>query len=155
MSESAAACPLPSKRDSAGACVPCESLDPSSLMSSVDLSAAVSTECPLWTIKTSSDGVNKLSRSYVAKNFVSAMKSLNDCGEICEALGHHADLHLTSYRNVEIVVYTHSVKGVTRNDVELCKKLDGEVKVAYSPKWLKENPAAVGTEVPKPLPKEE
>ncbi|GMH91696.1 hypothetical protein TL16_g12127 [Triparma laevis f. inornata] len=154
MSDSTA-CPYvpPSKRDSSGNCVPCESLDPSSLMSTPNLEAAVNSECPLWKIKFDS-GFNRLSREYTAKNFLTAMKSLNDIGEICESRSHHADLHLTSYRNVEIVVYTHSVKGVTRNDVELCKKLDEEVKVGYSPKWLKEHPEAVGTEAPKAPPKE-
>lgn len=127
-----------------GKCVPCESLDPKSLLSESQVSNAIKDEIPLWSMK-SLNGMNVLFREYVTKNFIAAMASLNAVGEICEDLGHHADLHLTSYRNVEIVVYTHSVKGCTRNDIELCKRLDAEVKVMYSPKWLRENPAAAKT----------
>ena len=50
-------------------------------------------------------------------------------------------------RSSQIVVYTHSVKGCTRNDVELCMRLDKDIKVAYSPKWLREHPSAAGTEI--------
>jgi pterin-4a-carbinolamine dehydratase len=59
-------------------------------------------------------------------------------------LQHHPDLHLTGYRNVEVVLYTHSVGGVTENDLIMAGLID-EVKVAYSPKWLKEHPEAAHT----------
>lgn len=48
--------------------------------------------------------------------------------------------HLTSYRDVEVVLSTHSVGGVTRNDIILAKMLDEEVSIEYSPKWLRDNP---------------
>ena len=31
--------------------------------------------------------------------------------EIAEGEGHHPDVHLTSYRNVRVVVYTHAILG--------------------------------------------
>jgi Pterin 4 alpha carbinolamine dehydratase len=51
---------------------------------------------------------------------------------------HHPDLHLTSYRQVEIVLYTHSIQGITENDLALAKMIESEVLFDYSPKWLKE-----------------
>lgn len=50
-------------------------------------------------------------RSFVAKNFVSAMAFLNAVAKIAEEQGHHPDLHLTQYRNVEIRLQTHSMGG--------------------------------------------
>ncbi|KAL7482310.1 hypothetical protein ACHAW6_010266 [Cyclotella cf. meneghiniana] len=80
---------------------------------------------------------NKLSKSYTACNFQSALDSINAIGSIAERQGHHPDFHLTGYRNVEIVLFTHSLGGVTANDILLAKMIVEEVAVDYSPKWLK------------------
>jgi 4a-hydroxytetrahydrobiopterin dehydratase len=124
-------------------------MDPSHLLSAEALSEQLPS-IPLWSsVPHASLGVPTLTRSFTAKSFPAAMAALNAAGEICEAASHHADLHLTSYREVQLVVYTHSVGGVTLADVELAKGLDGGVKVEYSPKWLKEHPEALGTEAAK------
>ncbi len=122
-------------------CVPCESLDPSSLLSIKQAEEEID-KIPLWKIDVGFDRVNKISRSFTAKNFQSALDAINAVGVVAEREGHHPDLHLTSYREVEIVIYTHSVGGVTLNDVTLAQMIDDEVKIVYSPKWLKENPDA-------------
>eukprot|EP00804_Cyclotella_cryptica_P003448 CCRYP_002097-RB/>CCRYP_002097-RB protein AED:0.46 eAED:0.46 QI:0/-1/0/1/-1/0/1/0/98 len=80
---------------------------------------------------------NKISKSYIARNFQSALDSINAIGSIAERQGHHPDIHLTDYRNVEIVLFTHSLGGVTINDILLARMIEEEVKVDYSPKWLK------------------
>merc|ERR1711862_92382 len=85
-------------------------------------------------------GVRSISRKYIAKNFQSALDSINAMGNIAEREGHHPDFHLTSYRNVEIVLCTHSVGGVTKNDISLARMFDKEVNITYSPKWLREHP---------------
>ncbi len=122
-------------------CVPCESLDPSSLITIQQAEEEID-KIPLWKIDVGFDRVKKISRSFTAKNFQSALDAINAVGAIAEREGHHPDLHLTSYREVEIVIYTHSVGGVTLNDVTLAQMIDNEVKIVYSPKWLKENPDA-------------
>lgn len=129
-------------------CSACDSATVDSLLSPAALSSLVPSALPLWAIvpHPSHAGMSTLQRSYVCKNFKDAIKSLDDVGVICEAIGHHADLHLERYREVRIVMYTHSLGGVTMYDVDACKKIDEEVKVGYSPKWLKENPHAKGTE---------
>lgn len=63
---------------------------------------------PLW--KSTSNG-DFIVRSFVAKNFVSAMAFLNEVATVAEEQGHHPDLHLTQYRNVELRLQTHSMGG--------------------------------------------
>jgi 4a-hydroxytetrahydrobiopterin dehydratase len=102
----------------------------------------------LWIMKLSSGDngkVEKISRKFTCKNFQSALDAINDIGAIAEREGHHPDLHITSYRNVEIELFTHSVGGLTMNDIELAKMIDSEVKINYSPKYLRENSIAKET----------
>ena len=64
------------------------------------------------------------------------------CG-VAEAEGHHPDLHLTNYRDVQVVLSTHAIGGLARADFILAAKLDA-LDVEYSPKWLRENAAGGG-----------
>ena len=105
---------------------------------------------PLWKINTS----GQLSRKFVAKSFSAAIDFFNLVAVLAEHIGHHPDLHLTSYRTIEVstfylfrafgklyllqvVIYTHSLQGITEADVSLARKID-EIPVQYSPKWLKD-----------------
>mmetsp|Transcript_1595 Transcript_1595/g.3057 ORF Transcript_1595/g.3057 Transcript_1595/m.3057 type:complete len:151 (+) Transcript_1595:170-622(+) len=81
-------------------------------------------------------------RKYTARNFQAALDSINAMGAIAERENHHPDFHLTGYRNVEVVLFTHSLGGISMNDIELAKMLDADVIVDYSPKWLKSHPEA-------------
>jgi 4a-hydroxytetrahydrobiopterin dehydratase len=67
------------------------------------------------------------------------LAAINEYGAIAEECGHHPDLAIRKFREVEIRVWTHSAGGLTRNDFILAAKLD-RVPVNYSPKFLKENP---------------
>eukprot|EP00573_Skeletonema_grethae_P012221 CAMPEP_0201695140 /NCGR_PEP_ID=MMETSP0578-20130828/7192_1 /ASSEMBLY_ACC=CAM_ASM_000663 /TAXON_ID=267565 /ORGANISM="Skeletonema grethea, Strain CCMP 1804" /LENGTH=140 /DNA_ID=CAMNT_0048180941 /DNA_START=160 /DNA_END=582 /DNA_ORIENTATION=- len=121
-----------------GKCVPCESLDKSHLLSPQQVETELSS-MKLWKL---SEDSTKITRSYTARNFQSAMDSLNEIGKIAERENHHPDMHLTGYRNVEIVLFTHSLGGISLNDIAMAKMIDDEVSFNYSPKWLRENPAA-------------
>jgi 4a-hydroxytetrahydrobiopterin dehydratase len=114
-------------------CIPCDSLDKSHLLSKEEILSAIQ-DLKLWQLKEN----GHLSFTYVARNFQSALNSINAIGVIAEREGHHPDIHLTGYRNVKIVLYTHSLGGVTRNDLVLAKMI-GDVEIDYSPKWRKEN----------------
>ena len=81
-----------------------------------------------------------ITRSFIAKNFKVALQAINDMGVIAEREGHHPNFHLTNYRNVDVVIYTHNVQGITVNDLILAQLFDKEMKIVYSPKWLKSNP---------------
>jgi 4a-hydroxytetrahydrobiopterin dehydratase len=126
MSESAAptaAC----SRDAQKHCVPCEGGLPAVPLERVQ---AVLPSLPLWKL---SDDHKRLSRAFTAKSFAAALAFINAVGAVAEAEGHHPDLHLTSYREVEIVLYTHAVGGLTENDLIMAALIDA-VPVVYSPK---------------------
>ena len=53
----------------------------------------------------------KLSRKFTAKNFQCALDFITGASAAAELRGHHPDLHLTSYRDVEVVIYSHSMNG--------------------------------------------
>jgi len=90
----------------------------------------------LWTI---SLDPQRLTRTFTAKNFLQAVAFVNAVAPVAEEARHHPDLHLTNYRDVELVLYTHSQGGLTPDDFALAAKLS-LVGVAVSPKWARENP---------------
>mmetsp|Transcript_43284 Transcript_43284/g.63536 ORF Transcript_43284/g.63536 Transcript_43284/m.63536 type:complete len:141 (+) Transcript_43284:191-613(+) len=124
-------------------CIPCASLDSSAVLSRVELERKLR-DHPLWTLKTvsQSEDIVGISRKFIAKNFQSALDCFQNVGDIAEREGHHPDLHLTGYREVEVVLFTHKLKGVTENDLLLAQMFDDEVEVNYSPNWLREHPEA-------------
>jgi 4a-hydroxytetrahydrobiopterin dehydratase len=143
-----ASCAL--KRDETGAdnttkCAPCSSLDKSALLIRSQVERHIQESIPLWTLEENSQTLF-LSRKFVAKNFATALDSINQMGAIAEREGHHPDFHLTSYREVEVNMWTHKLNGITENDIQLAEMLDKEVNVVYSPKWLKEHPEAAQEE---------
>ena len=88
----------------------------------------------LWTLEE-----KRLTRKFTAKNFMQAVAFVNAVAPVAEAARHHPDIHLTNYRDVELVLFTHSQGGLTPDDFALAVKLS-RVGVLVSPKWAKENP---------------
>mmetsp|Transcript_13066 Transcript_13066/g.23048 ORF Transcript_13066/g.23048 Transcript_13066/m.23048 type:complete len:179 (-) Transcript_13066:745-1281(-) len=89
---------------------------------------------PAWTLVDAAHN-NALVRKFTAKGFTQAMRFLNELAELAEVEGHHPDFHLTNYRDVEVRLTTHKVKGLTLYDFILAAKVD-QINVDYSPKWL-------------------
>lgn len=182
-SDSAAACsrqePGSDGSSSGKRCLPCEGGLPAVTPERLAEGLA---SLPLWA--KSEDGT-RISRAFVAKNFVEALAFFNAVGEVAEKEGvsprfqdrqaaaspcpddvslgrvahlttpmptrgddrtaqHHPDLHLTGYRNVEVVLWTHAAGGLTENDLIMAGLIDA-IPVAYSPKWRREHPEAKGT----------
>lgn len=131
MSESAGAC----SRDAKKHCVPCEGGLPALPLDKIQ---AALPSLPLWKL---SEDQKRLSRAFTAKSFTAALAFVNAVGAVAETEGHHPDLHLTSFREVEVVLYTHAVGGLTENDLIMAGLID-LVPADYSPKWLKEHPEA-------------
>lgn len=73
--------------------------------------------------KLSTDG-KMISRNWRLKNFVQAMKLVNEASRIAEEDQHHPDLHVTGYRNVAIELTTHAIQGLSENDFILAAKID-------------------------------
>jgi 4a-hydroxytetrahydrobiopterin dehydratase len=125
------------------ACIPCSSLDPSALLSPDQVQKRLDTSLPLWQLELATNETGPfLRRKFTAKSFQAALDSVNAMGAIAERENHHPDFHLTNYRDVEVVLWTHKLNGITESDLTLAEMLNLEVTVDYSPKWLREHPEA-------------
>ena len=126
-------------------CAPCSEMDESLLLGKGEVCEFLAASNSLWSIDSSEQVSMLLTRKFVAKNFESALRCINEVASIAERESHHPDFHLTNYREVQIDIWTHKLRGITQNDLNLAKMIDIEVKIEYSPKWLRENPSAGGT----------
>lgn len=78
-------------------------------------------QVPGWTL---SGDAKTMSREVKMKNFVAAVKLIDEIAKVAEAENHHPDLHLTGYRNLRIDLSTHAVGGLTRNDLIVAAKIN-------------------------------
>ncbi len=66
---------------------------------------------------------------YTAADFPAAIALVDAVAGAAEAAGHHPDIDIR-YNEVLFVLSTHSERGVTSNDIELAKTIDGLARVA-------------------------
>jgi 4a-hydroxytetrahydrobiopterin dehydratase len=66
---------------------------------------------------------NKITREFTFKDFVAAMKFINRVAKIAEKEGHHPDIAVF-YNRVELVLWTHAIKGLSLNDFILAAKIN-------------------------------
>ena len=65
-----------------------------------------------------------LRREFITKDFMEAVRLIQDISRIAEEENHHPDLHLTVYRRLAIELSTHSIGGLSENDFILAAKID-------------------------------
>ncbi|MEM3092058.1 MAG: 4a-hydroxytetrahydrobiopterin dehydratase [Candidatus Pacearchaeota archaeon] len=58
------------------------------------------------------------------KDFNEVIDFVNEIKEIAEEEGHHPDLRIFDYNNLEIKLTTHSFKGLTQKDFNVAMKID-------------------------------
>lgn len=96
-------------------CVPCEGgvakLSPGEV-------ARFLQQTPDWR----EDG-GKISKTFQFKNFLEAMKFVNQMAELAEREGHHPDFSV-HYNKVDVVVWTHAIGGLSENDFILATKIN-------------------------------
>ena len=116
------------------------------ILSETEVKAKMDSGFKMWSLKSgppyTTSEINPpgaLVRSFTCKHFQAALDFIQAGGAIAERRGHHPDFHLTSYKNVDVVIYTHSLGGITENDFNLAEELD-KIPVQYSPEFLKEHP---------------
>lgn len=65
-----------------------------------------------------------IEKSYQRKNFLDAVSFIQQIATIAESQDHHPDLLLHDYRNVRVMLSTHSAGGITQNDIDLARALE-------------------------------
>jgi 4a-hydroxytetrahydrobiopterin dehydratase len=66
----------------------------------------------------------KIQKHFKFKNFKMAMKFINEIAEIAEEEGHHPDIFLHNWNEVDIILWTHAIKGLSINDFVIASKID-------------------------------
>ena len=99
-------------------CVPCEGIGRAYTLEETRLRL---NEIPGWVL--GMDG-KSIERSFTLKNFVACVDFINKIKDIAEDQMHHPDLHLTGYKNLKVVLYTHALGGVTENDLIVAAKIN-------------------------------
>lgn len=64
-----------------------------------------------------------LTKSYTFHDFAQPLAVLNHIAELAEREGHHPDLRL-SWGRLEVDLWTHAARGLTKNDFILAAKID-------------------------------
>ena len=74
-----------------------------------------------WTLGKDSKSITS---SWKMRDFSAAINLVNEVAKIAENEDHHPDFHLQGYRNITIELSTHSVSGISINDVILASKVN-------------------------------
>ncbi|OGY16746.1 MAG: hypothetical protein A2784_04655 [Candidatus Chisholmbacteria bacterium RIFCSPHIGHO2_01_FULL_48_12] len=99
-------------------CVPCEGGIPP--FTPQQVKAYLPQIDPEWQVVNQA----KLGRDFKFKNFVAAIKFVNQVAEIAETEGHHPNIHLINWNQVTLELYTHKIRGLHENDFILASKID-------------------------------
>ena len=84
-----------------------------------------------------------LYKAYEFPDFASGLEFVNRIGAIAEEQGHHPDIAL-AWGEVQVLLFTHQIDGLTENDFILAAKFDGEFHpepVARRQIWRAVDPA--------------
>lgn len=63
-------------------------------------------------------------RELVMKNFMAAIRLINNIAAIAESENHHPDIHLGGYRKLRIDLSTHALGGLSENDFIVAAKIN-------------------------------
>lgn len=99
-------------------CVPCEDKTMKSFTKKQAL--ILMPEIIGWELAKNS---KKISRTWLFKNFMLAMKFVNKIADLAEREGHHPDIAIF-YNKVTIDLWTHSIGGLSENDFIVAAKIN-------------------------------
>lgn len=66
----------------------------------------------------------KITKKFKFQNFREAMNFVSKIAALAEGEGHHPDIRIFGYRNVEIELSTHAIGGLSENDFILAAKIE-------------------------------
>jgi 4a-hydroxytetrahydrobiopterin dehydratase len=76
-------------------------------------------ELPGWTVEN-----GRLVREVTVKNFAAALDLVNRLGHLAEQENHHPDICIRRWNHVRVEFYTHTVEGLTENDLIMAAKIN-------------------------------
>ena len=76
-------------------------------------------ELPGWSYENGS-----IKKTYATQHYPATMAFVAAIGGFCQRRNHHPDYVLMKYREVEVSFSTHSVGGITQNDIDIAKDID-------------------------------
>lgn len=91
------------------------------LLTSAEI-AAVMHDIPEWYVITV-DGVQRLSRTFTFKNFVTALAFANRVGDLAEEHNHHPAITV-EWGKATVQWWTHKIGGLHHNDAVMAAKTD-------------------------------
>ena len=103
-------------------CVPCRGGEPALTQAEIVL---LKPQVPNWQV-VEVEGILRLQRVFIHKNFAQALAFTNQVGELAEAEDHHPAL-LTEWGKVTVAWWTHKIKGLHHNDFIMAAKTDALV----------------------------
>ena len=65
----------------------------------------------------------ELVRTLTFKDFLQAMKFVNEVADLAEKAGHHPDIDIR-YNKVRLALVTHDAGGITQSDISLAQDID-------------------------------
>lgn len=99
-------------------CVPCEGeVQPFTGVQIKEYLSQLQTE---WEVL----AFRKIKKQFKFKNFKEAIAFVNKIAELAEQEGHHPDIRIFGYNNVEIELSTHAIGGLSENDFILAAKIE-------------------------------
>jgi 4a-hydroxytetrahydrobiopterin dehydratase len=102
-------------------CIACE--DDSVVVMTQSQIAQHQDQIPEWEVF-DEEKVSKIKRTFAFDDFVAAVSFLNQITDLAEIHGHHPDMLVHSYKLLTITLYTHNIKGVSKNDLIMAAKID-------------------------------
>jgi 4a-hydroxytetrahydrobiopterin dehydratase len=66
----------------------------------------------------------QIEKTFVRKSFVEASEFIGQIAQIAERHDHHPDILLHGYKNVKVMLSTHSAGGITQNDFDVARDID-------------------------------
>ncbi len=66
----------------------------------------------------------RIEKTFVRKDFRDAVGFIRQIAYRAEAHDHHPDILLSNYKNVKVMLSTHSAGGVTANDFDLARAIE-------------------------------
>jgi 4a-hydroxytetrahydrobiopterin dehydratase len=66
----------------------------------------------------------RIERPFVRKNFLDAAAFIQQIANVAEKHDHHPDILLSDYKNVKVMLSTHSAGGIPQMDFKMARAID-------------------------------